>query len=558
MTLEDLLMNMFYAAPEIWYALAVVFLFLLVGLIYLALTSLRLKQKIYFLNRDRERYAETLYASKDGYFAFIYPDQKVNDPRQHVRERCSRRLAVILNLELGGEASFEDILKKFHKDDIKRIRKYIELLTGEGVSFEDKFVLKNNNRHISLSGSRISGVDGNIYCDIIWFRDISFESLSISRLMKQNNELGDSLSQLESLIDNIAYPAWLRDENLKLVGVNKKYLDFVSAKNKEEVVKKGLEILSVGGESVSKNLAFLALSGNKTKSHKVNVTVAGKMVSFEVIETPFYKGDSLEKICTVGSMVDISELDSLKRNQKAYQNAHLEILEMLGTAFAVFGKDFKLVFYNQAFRSLWGLDKVWLESQPTYSAFLDAIRSNRALPEVSDFTQYKEEELKFFSSIIGPKEDLLHLPSEKTLRRLRAPHPSGGLIFAFEDVSDNLATRRAYATLQAVHDDVLQSISDALLIFDEAGCLSFYNKAYITLWKARESVLKKGPTISEIIDSQKKLIAEVEDFDRLKAEILKYIASITTRTFRLERNDGTSIEVRSQKLPDGTMMISYH
>lgn len=42
--------------------------------------ALKAQAKNYFLNRDRERYAETLYASQDGYFAFLYPDQKSTIP----------------------------------------------------------------------------------------------------------------------------------------------------------------------------------------------------------------------------------------------------------------------------------------------------------------------------------------------------------------------------------------------------------------------------------------------------------------------------------------------
>ena len=90
-----LLSDMYYAAPELWYICGAVMFLLLMILIGQLFKILRLKQKNYFLNRDRERYAETLYASKDGYFAFIYPDQKVNDPRKKIVERCSRRLAII-------------------------------------------------------------------------------------------------------------------------------------------------------------------------------------------------------------------------------------------------------------------------------------------------------------------------------------------------------------------------------------------------------------------------------------------------------------------------------
>ena len=97
----ELLANMYTAAPELWYGIGLVVLSLSIISVFLGFLTLKLKQKNYFLKRDRERYAETLYASHDGYFAFIYPDDKVNDPRKGVTERCSRRLAVILGLENG-------------------------------------------------------------------------------------------------------------------------------------------------------------------------------------------------------------------------------------------------------------------------------------------------------------------------------------------------------------------------------------------------------------------------------------------------------------------------
>ena len=94
-----LLQNMYDAAPELWYGIGAIAVAAGGIILLLAFKLLRLRQKNYFLQRDRERYAETLYASHDGYFAFIYPDDKVNDPRKTITERCSRRLAVILNLE---------------------------------------------------------------------------------------------------------------------------------------------------------------------------------------------------------------------------------------------------------------------------------------------------------------------------------------------------------------------------------------------------------------------------------------------------------------------------
>ena len=67
---SNLLVNMFYAAPELWYVIWLLFAILIALLFYSVIHILKLNQKNYFLNRDRERFAETLYAAKDGYFSF--------------------------------------------------------------------------------------------------------------------------------------------------------------------------------------------------------------------------------------------------------------------------------------------------------------------------------------------------------------------------------------------------------------------------------------------------------------------------------------------------------
>ena len=553
----QLLTDMYYAAPELWYLLAGAVLALVTVIVWEAVKILRLRQKNYFLNRDRERYAETLYASRDGYFAFIYPDEKVNDPRKSILEHCSRRLAVMMNLPEGTKSSFEDILKNFYKDDIKKIQKYVSLLRDEGVSFDDEFILKSGNKFLRLAGSRINGLDGNVYCDMIWFRDVSYETNKIARLDEEKEKTSARLVQLEDLIDNIPFPIWLRDDKLKLVSCNKKYLEFTESKNRETVINEGIEISGVNGENVSQNLALLALTTNRVKKNTVNVVKNGERFVMEAIESPFHVEDSLDKICTAGALIDISELDELKRNLKLHQNAQLEILGTLGTAFAVFNQQFKLAFYNQSFARLWELDNLWLEQQPNYSMFLDVIREKRLLPEVPDYMLFKNEEQKEFSKIIEPKEDMLHLPNGKTFRRVRAPHPMGGLIFAYEDISDKLATTSAYNALLAVQSEMLENLFDAVIIFGSNGRLKFYNQSYVKLWECKKSFLDNEPNLNELLDLQKKFFSKDENWEDLKKDIMDHLLSMTTKTFILNRNEIDDIEVSAVNMSDGSMMITY-
>ena len=553
---KKLLLDMFYAAPELWYLILVVFLVLLGWLVYFQIKILKLVQKNYFINRDRERYAETLYASKDGYFAFIYPDEKVNDPQNYVKERCSRRLAIILDLPQGTASNFQDVLKCFYKDDARKILKYVSLLREEGVSFEESFLLKNNSSYLNLNGARINANDGNLYCDMIWFRDVSDENNKISTLENEKKSAVVRSQQLEDIVDNLPYPAWLRDDQTNLVLVNKRYLDFTKTTNKNIVIQQQIEINNVDNVSVSKTLSSQAQSLNRPQKQNVNLIKNGQLCSFEVWESPFHLGGYLDKIWSVGVLVETTELDSIKRNLKHHQNAHLEILGTLGTAFAVFDSSYKLSFYNKAFASLWQLDTSWLDTTPSYSAFLENVREKRLLPEVPDFRQYKTDELKVFSSILEPKEDMLHLPNGNTIRRVRSLHPVGGLVFAYEDVSDRLATQRAYNEMVQIQNEILNSLFDAVIIFGSNGRLKNYNNAYLSLWNLNEIFLQKEPSIAEVLEEQRHYFDNADNWQVLKEDIIAHLMNATTKTFRLIRNDGVKIDVISSLLSDDSIMVT--
>ena len=553
---QNLLSDMYYAAPELWYTIWFVFALLFFFLFYLALCLLKLKQKVYFLNRDKERVIETLYSSKDGYFAFIYPDEKINDTRINNSEYCSRRLAVLLNLPDGIKSSFADVLKSFCKDDAKKLQKYVELLRIESLPFDDNFLLKSNSS-LHLSGCKITDTSGNVYCDIIWFRDISYESAQITELEAECKRACNTILELNDILDNFAYPIWMRDEQLKLKFINKKYLDFTDANSKDDILNSSIEIIGTNNESISKNIAAKAHLYIKPQQHSATLVVDGSRKSYDVIETPFHAEGTLDKIYSVGCMFDITKLDELKCNLKIHQNAHLEILGALGTAFAVFNAQKKLSYYNKSFASLWNLDEKWLEHQPSYAMFLDEIREKRLLPEVPDFTLYKNDEMKDFNTILLPKEDLLHLPDERTFRRIRAPQPNGGLIFAFEDVTDRLATRRAYNALISVQKEILDNLSDCVIIFGSNGRLLFYNKAYLTLWNCKEIFLQNEPTIADFIESQKSFFTNYDNWNELKQDIIDHISSFTTKSFDLVRNDKVKIEVVSSTLSDGSIMLTY-
>ncbi len=537
----------------IFVSLLLIFI-MLIAMAALQIKIFKYKHKIYFIRRDRERCNEVLYAAKDGYFCFVYPDQKVKDPQKEIMEKCSRRLAVMLNLKDGTASVFAQVLDSFHKDDAKLLKKYVGLLQQEGKFFEDMLRLKTGGRNICVYGNRINGADNNLYCDIVWFRDVTPETSKIADLIKEKSLVEDECARLEQMVDGLDSPVWLRDENLHLLSVNKKYLDFAGVKNKSEVLQNGIEICNGKGEKVALSVAEAAQKSKKQQKKNLKIVRGGELFNFELRENPYYTGDSLDKIGTVGYLVDNTALEKAKRGFKINQNNHLEILGALGTAFAIFDDRSKLYFYNASFKNLWNLDNEFLEKTPSYLQFLEVVRENKMLPPVPDIKNYKQEEMSIFGGLLETKEDLLHLPDGRTIRRLRTPHPNG-VIFAFEDVSDRLATMRRLNDLMSMQQNILDNLTDSVLIFGPNQRLKFYNRSYLKLWGLDFDKLQDEPKLEEVIGLQKLFFSNIDSWDSFKKSILDNIMS--GRRFNLLRDDNKTLYVSPLIFYDGSVMVTY-
>ena len=76
-----------------------------------------------------------------------------------------------------------------------------------------------------------------------------------------------------------------------------------------------------------------------------------------------------------------------------------------------------------------------------------------------------------FASLLEPLEELDHLPDGKTLRVVIMPHPLGGLLFTWEDVTASLALERSYNTLIAVQKETLDNLCEAVAVIGGDGRL---------------------------------------------------------------------------------------
>ena len=94
----------------------------------------------------------------------------------------------------------------------------------------------------------------------------------------------------------------------------------------------------------------------------------------------------------------------------------------------------------------------------------------------------KAHELEFYGSSEVAPDDLWSLPDGRTLRVVRQPHPLGGLLLLFSDITDELKLKAEYNALIQVQQATLDKLNDAVAVFGSDGRLRLHNEAFEQLW----------------------------------------------------------------------------
>ncbi len=128
------------------------------------------------------------------------------------------------------------------------------------------------------------------------------------------------------------------------------------------------EILTVNNDSVSANLALQAQAANRIrKADSQRDKILGKGAVLKPLKRLFTLSKAWIRFARSALLIDVTELDVIPwRNFRLHQNAHLEILGVLGTAFAQFLTPHTNSVSIINLCGFWGLEDVWLESRPAY------------------------------------------------------------------------------------------------------------------------------------------------------------------------------------------------
>lgn len=356
----------------------------------------------------------------------------------------------------------------------------------------------------------------------------------------------EETARWRGVLDALPLPLWRRDGEGAIVWHNPAYAQTVD--HGGDGVPPEIESALSPGSAKAMAQAAIAARGAETQTRYF--VVEGQRRALQVAERAAAEG-------SLGFAIDVTDREDQRAELKRHVDANAQILDHLNTAIAIFGPDRRLSYFNSAFTRCWRLDEDWLAEQPTHEELIDAMRDKRLLPEQADFAAYRASIQALYTDLLEPTESLEYLPDGRVLRRVISPHPMGGLLFFYEDVTDRLALERSYNTLIAVQRDTLDHLYEGVALFGSDGRLKLFNPAYQQVWNLDKHLLEQEPHIAEIVDSLRAILDERGDWDETRHQLITQVTEREAQAGRVEAASGRLLDFAALPLPDGNMLFTY-
>lgn len=376
--------------------------------------------------------------------------------------------------------------------------------------------------------------------NLIWFEDIS--AARELAAAAEHREL--ERQQLAQVLRVAPFAAWRRDEAGAIAWRNAAHERIVGHADGE------LEEAALPGRA--RALAAKVRQTGGRQSERRHLVVDGQRRCFEVLEIA-----SDGAVGSVDFAFDITPLEESEAAGRRLEEAQGEVVNQLSAAVAIFGADKRLAYFNSAYARLWQLDEGWLQGKPHNADLIDRLLEQRALPEEPDIAAFKARMLAKYRDLLSTEDSLMYLPDGTTLRRLVTPHPQGGLIYIYEDVTDRLRLERSYNTLIAVQRETLDNLHEGVALFGTDGRLKLSNPAFQRIWHLESQQLQNEPHVSELVDAGQGLFPGADNWQDMRQALIASAFERRARGGRMERPNGSIIDFASVPLPDGDVLFTY-
>ena len=438
----------------------------------------------------------------------------------------------------SGAKLLETLMGALAADERAAFESAIAALRNEGEPFTMRLALAPASGLIAEG--RVLGDEAGL-----WLKEIAPERQEIHRLKTELGAVERELGLTQELLGRLPVPVWRRDANLKLEWVNEAYARTVEAATPQAVIEAGTEL-----DRAEPELAREAVKTGATARERKYVVTGGTRRSLDISEAPLTVG-------VAGYAIDATDEDNALQELMRHIAAHADTLNKLATAVAIFGPDQKLKYFNQAYSQLWHLDEDWLQTQPSDGEILDRLRENRKLPEQADYQSWKKGRLKQYTEVSELPEEVWHLPDGRTLRMVAQPHPLGGLLYLFEDVSSLVALESSLNRLIGVQKATLDHLYEGVALFGSDGRLKLFNPAFVSIWHLANRNLESDPHFDQVASWCSVLFGDLDDWRSIRAMITEISGERRTVDGQQHRADGSVVNFAAIPLPDGATLLSF-
>lgn len=494
------------------------------------------RKKISTYKKATNHYKAILSTSVDPWISWTYNGDMIG---------VSPQFKKLFGFEHIADISLNDVLNAINSNDKDEVYAKLSDTSHDWTDFIVTTTLHNSHDKIDLMFSKFSVLGTTSIT--VWVRNMTSISKNMDVIKSQLNRYKSENDMFNKILDELPIPVWFRDSDLKLCYCNDKYSHMLET-GKARIIEKNLPLVSGTLFGQGHSLAENAKKTGLRQSIAQFAVISGERHKLETLEIP-------NKIGYTGYALDITELDNALKNIDKLIVAQGEVLESMSTGIAIFDQNMKLSFFNSSYKQMTKFDEIWLSAKPNYGEVLDRQRMCRQLPEVADFAAYKKDQLKMFSSLISPTQDLIHLPNGNVLRRYIAPYQMGGLIFLYDDITDSLLLKRENNTISSVQKELVNNLLEAVCILGSDNKIKSLNPKMLTLWNITKDCI--GMHISDFLDEHQDLISYYGKWDNFKSNIISNLTDRIMKTGRLTTQDGSVLFFSYTPLPDGSHMHTY-
>ncbi|WP_420470535.1 ATP-binding protein [Brevundimonas sp. FT23042] len=354
-------------------------------------------------------------------------------------------------------------------------------------------------------------------------------------------------SGLGLLADYYPSPTWVVDAGGRLAWANRAWLAEMKVETVEAARDKALTF-DRGADAIVAEAGRL----HQRQEGFRWTTGGGRRRAWRIVAEPAPGGGVL------AFALDMTEAEETRDTLRRHVEAHDETLNHIADAVAIFGPSKRLAFHNTAFQQMFNVDPGYLDERPTHAELLDRLRQRRLLPEVIDYAGWKARELDFYGAAAAAPDDSWSLPDGRTLRVVRQPHPLGGVLLLFSDITDELKLRSRFNAQIQVQTATLDKLNDAVAVFGSDGRIRLHNEAFETFWSVTGEQLRAAGDFDAVAALCQTTMPDPSLWLGLKARVADPDPESRVPISGEGRTaDGRIAAWQTRPLPDGATLVAF-